>query len=124
MLGFGTLGEFALGEVGIYPAYAPGVFIGDVAGFVKENERKSKLRDEEWKRDDDVRVQRRYDLLTALEGPEIQYAYKPQKGFASTPQTMQLAQDMLGAKGKIKDYKLQQEIEAEEAALERLFMEL
>lgn len=124
MLGFGAMGEFALGEVGIYPAFAPGVFVGDVAAFVKENERKSKARDKEWERDDEVRVQRRYDLLKALDGPEIEYAYKPSRGFKTTPQTMQLTQDMLGAKGKIAERKLQEEIEAEEAALERLLLEL
>ena len=124
MLGFGAMGEFALGQVPILPAYSPGVFIGDVAGFIKEQEKRSRERDREWQRDDEIRVQRRYDLLTALAGPEIEYSYRPQTKFASTPQTMGLTSDILGAKGKIKNYKLQKEIEAEEEALERLLMEL
>ena len=124
MLGFGAIGELALGQVPILPAYAPGVFVGDVAAFVKEQERKSKARDKEWKEQDEIRVQRRYDLLKALQPPEVEYNYKPAKGFKTTPQTMQLTQDMVSAKGKIQDYKLKQEIEAEGAALERLLLEL
>lgn len=126
MLGFGAMGEFALGQVPIDPSYGPGVFVGDVAGFVRRQEKDTrKERDAGWQEENDAKAERRLQIAEAVFGDStpILWTGRPATT-AVTPQTMGLTQDIFAAKTKIRTLNEIAEEEEMEKQLEQLLLKL
>lgn len=126
MLGFGAMGQFALGQVPIDPAYAPGVFVGDVAAFVRSQEKdRRKERDEEWLGEQDWKNARREAVARAVFGESEPILWTGRPATAPvTPQTMGLSQDIFQAQTKIRTLQEIAAEEEEERQLEKLLLEL
>lgn len=126
MLGFGAMGQWALGQVPIDPAYGPGVFVGDVAAFVRRQEKDTRAeRDKAWQEEGDAKAARRLQIAGAVfgESAPILWTGRPAKA-AVTPQTMGLTQDIFTARTKIRTLNEIAEEEEMERQLEKLLLDL
>lgn len=124
MLGFGAMGEFALGQVPILPAFSPGVFVGDVAVFLKEQEERSKRERERDEAEYAFQRERRLDIERALDGPPIDYKWTKKTNFYRSPNTLPLAADMVKAQGIMQQVMARRQAEEDEKQLERLLLDL
>lgn len=125
MLGFGAMGELALGQVPAFPSYGPGVFAGDVAAFTWQEKDRRKERDEEWQGAQDWKNARRETIARAVFGESEPILWTGRPATAPvTPQTAGLSQDIFAAQTKIRTLQEIAAEEEEERQLEKLLLEL
>ncbi len=124
MLGFGAMGEFALGQIPILISYAPGTFVGDVGVFLKEQEERTARERKRYEEDNRIIADRRADIERALDGPPIEYKFPKQKPLYRAPNTMPLAGDVVRAQQLMAQVRNQRQEEEYERQLEKLLLDL